>query len=96
MVDRPPLRWIVAGFLMAALIGCGNQVGEPGTTEVRGDATVYHLEDGAFIHEFLNGTNHYYLVDRSVKSFELVQDGLSAVVATMVEDAGGVLPRALR
>lgn len=78
--------WIncVVSLLVAIVIaGCGG--GEstntyaPGDIERLSNATIYHLQDGVFIHEAIEGADHYYLLHDIVESYELTQDGLKYV-----------------
>ena len=85
----------VAAPLVAILMaGCGGgesaHTHAPGDIERLSNATIYHLQDGVFIHEVFEGADHYYLVDDIVESYELTKEGLKYAR----EGAVGDTPRA--
>lgn len=68
------------GLTTLLLLGCDRDDFRngyrPGELEVVGDAKVFHLSDGVFIEERINGGKNFYLIESTVADYELTAKGL--------------------
>ena len=91
------INCVVTLLVVIVIAGCGGgesaNTHAPGEIERLSNATIYHLQDGVFIHEAIEGADHYYLLHDIVESYELTQDGLKYVKKTSAGTNAGTTPR---